>query len=379
MPGFCVTVIQEGADLMVAFPGAPAGFEVPLVAQGSHSFLIESGPVKGAVATFSVDGSGIASSVAVGENVLLRDDEPSMDEGAEGHGLLAPPMLIDDVKRAAFMQLYRQQVEGGTGDEINYQLPYPKQEFLRFLAGLDSLIFHGSGDPDIELFQPVRTSLELYDHTGRGNRGAVYGTHDALWPMFFAVIDREQLTGSIRNGVDYFENRAGEQVTLYHFSINREMLAERPFRKGTLYLLPRETFQRLERTEGVYANEWASEEPVTPLARLALDPDDFPFLDQIGGHDDALLIRFTQLGDKIIASAVEAVALKAGFSMRLTWGDELAKEMMSYVGLVRQFLPQVTVELRFEANGGDTWLKLVGPPAFRHVLEKRLERILTEN
>ena len=65
---------------------------------------------------------------------------------------------------------------------------------------------------EIDEFQPARKSMELYDETGRGNLQAVYGTHDGLWAMFFAIIDRPNLQGSIRNGVTYFKNQAGEVV-----------------------------------------------------------------------------------------------------------------------------------------------------------------------
>ena len=33
--------------------------------------------------------------------------------------------------------------------------------------------------------------MEMMDETGRGNIAGVYGTHNGLWSMFFAIIDRE--------------------------------------------------------------------------------------------------------------------------------------------------------------------------------------------
>jgi hypothetical protein len=36
--------------------------------------------------------------------------------------------------------------------------------------------------------------------------------------------------------------------------------------------------------------QWASLVAVTPLARIAVAPQDFPLLDQIRGHDDAYVL-----------------------------------------------------------------------------------------
>jgi hypothetical protein len=67
-------------------------------------------------------------------------------------------------------------------------------------------------------------------------------------------------------------------------------LAQRPFRQGTIYILPREKFvqQPAESYRGqrVETAQWASLEPVRPLAKLAAGPEDFPLLDVLRGHDD---------------------------------------------------------------------------------------------
>ncbi len=46
--------------------------------------------------------------------------------------------------------------------------------------------------------------------------------------MFFAVVDRSRLRGSIRNGVVYLQNEAGEALAVYNFSLNQDQLAKRP-------------------------------------------------------------------------------------------------------------------------------------------------------
>ncbi len=41
----------------------------------------------------------------------------------------------------------------------------------------------------------------------------------------------------------------------------------------------------------VHIPQWASLQAVTPLARIAVAPEDFPFLAEIRGHDDAHILE----------------------------------------------------------------------------------------
>ena len=50
---------------------------------------------------------------------------------------------------------------------------------------------------------------------------------------------------------------------------------------------PRAHFRGIE----IEQTQWASRAPVRPLARLAVQPQDFPFLAQIRGHDMAEVER----------------------------------------------------------------------------------------
>jgi hypothetical protein len=69
-----------------------------------------------------------------------------------------------------------------------------------------------------------------------------------------------------------------------------QALKQQPWRPGTVYLLPAGTFELQPRMRVgdvlVQPAQWASPLPVTPVAKLAVQPEDFPFLDQIRGHDD---------------------------------------------------------------------------------------------
>ncbi len=72
--------------------------------------------------------------------------------------------------------------------------------------------------------------------------------------------------------------------------------ALRPWRSGTVYVLPGDTFElqpplHLGEVE-VRIPQLASTVAVRPLARVAVDPADFPFLAEIRGHDDDRLAEY---------------------------------------------------------------------------------------
>jgi hypothetical protein len=60
-----------------------------------------------------------------------------------------------------------------------------------------------------------------------------------------------------------------------------------------IYLLPGDTFepQPPEEFRGFKAEiaQWASPVGFAPLAKLAISPEDFPFLNDINGHDPAYI------------------------------------------------------------------------------------------
>jgi hypothetical protein len=84
---------------------------------------------------------------------------------------------------------------------------------------------------------------------------------------------------------------AGAQTPLYYFSINSDALLGEPWQAGSVYLLPRGGFVRQpdETWQGVVvrSNQWASLDPVRPLASMAVTPSDFPFLSTVHGHHQA--------------------------------------------------------------------------------------------
>lgn len=175
---------------------------------------------------------------------------------------------------------------------IQYTLPWPKWQFLCHIAEHHAIALHGSGDPNIALFEP-RQSNDLNDF---GNQKAVYAASDGVWAMFFAIVDRERVPSITNACVRLEEDSGAVHGPLYVFSVSQSALANQPWRTGTVYLLPRETFitqpPMAFGSSKVHIAQLASFVPVQPLAKLTVTPEDFPFLLQIRGHDDQRLQEY---------------------------------------------------------------------------------------
>jgi hypothetical protein len=370
--------IQE-RDLCAIVPGVPSGFEILLQpTDNSRTFRLHGGPLDGAVCEFRGPEGGQATAIAVGDFELQRVPPDALPGLEVVERLTLPPIAWDQPKRSAFAELLQRVTGGNPGNWIAYDLPYPRHEFLQYAADTDQFIFHGSNNTEIQRFQPIRKSFELRDTGGRGNLPAVYGTHDGIWPIFFAIVDRERLSGSIRNGVMYFNNRQGKRLPVYNFSINREMLAERPYCTGAVYFLPKDSFRRLKLVGDAWSNEWASQEPVDPIARLLLRPEDFPFLEQIGGHDDSMMLRHNRLFKAVLAAVQDAVPLEDSFVLTLRWDSETREDINAFLTVQRELDSVGEYLLQPAADGPTASLTMKLPPAFRQVLENSLREVLSK-
>jgi hypothetical protein len=155
--------------------------------------------------------------------------------------------------------------------------------------------FHGTGNDGIKSFEPRRP----IDYAPFGDQQAVFATSDPIWAMFYAIVDRDRYEITLNNGCIFVLDSDGEAgVPHYYFSISRDALQKRPWRNGYVYLLPADTF--VEQPPGEYGGhsarvpQLASPVAVTPLARLRIAPADFPFLEQIRGHEDERLAEYAQ-------------------------------------------------------------------------------------
>lgn len=206
--------------------------------------------------------------------------------------LTRPGGTLEEGVQIAFDELLEKTLRMEGCPVIPYDLPWSRWHFLCHIADQHGLALHGSGDPDIALFEP-RQSDDLNEF---GNHKAVYAASDGLWAMFFAIVDRQRVA-SITNACIRLADQTGQiHGPYYFFSISREALAGQPWRTGTVYLLPRSTFTMQSPlpfgSSEVHIAQLASTVPVRPLARLTVTPGDFPFLAQMRGHDDQRLQEY---------------------------------------------------------------------------------------
>ncbi|MCC6457504.1 MAG: hypothetical protein IT328_21285 [Caldilineaceae bacterium] len=205
-----------------------------------------------------------------------------------------PPMQLDEAARLACDTLLAAAVAQGPEQPFAYPLNIPKWQFLSYITERHNLALHGSGSRDIRRFEP-RQPVDLQEF---GAQKAVYAAADGIWPLYFAIVDRSK-SPSIINACIYPERADGTMGDPYYFfSISRQAVDRQPYQDGVVYLLPRDTFIRQPAIEvgawRIHVAQLASLEAVAPLAKLAVTPEDFPFLAQMRTHDDARLAEYAE-------------------------------------------------------------------------------------
>lgn len=188
-----------------------------------------------------------------------------------------PAVILSDDKRAVFGRAFDLMCDGSLGMVSDYDCPYPKWEYLRYLVQERGVVLHGSNRNDIEILEP----LEQTDCSGK-RITAVFASRDGIWPMFFAVVNTTGYRGSLRNGC-WVVGKGSRERRFYFFSVNEEMMGDGLWTEGMLYIMAGETFESTDRRV-VRFDEWASSEAVKPIAKLRVDPEDFPFLGQVARH-----------------------------------------------------------------------------------------------
>lgn len=187
--------------------------------------------------------------------------------------------------RASFDRTWDRAIASGDGPLVEVE-PTLRWQFLCHLADARGFVLHGSGDSGIGAFEPRQAN----DLSAFGNQKAVYAAGDGIWAMFFAIVDRGRVA-SVTNACVRLADAAGNvSPPRYVFSISQSALPNRPWRSGTVYILPGDSFTlqpplRFGEFE-VRIPQLASLVAVRPVARVAVEPADFPFLADIRGHDD---------------------------------------------------------------------------------------------
>ena len=361
------TVFERGDRMFLRQPPIPDDYSPEVEWIAPTRMRVLSGPGAGALVDVDVVDEVVVGGTIYGALPFHRTETPP--EPTPGEGLRAPELGADPTRDARFEEAWSAHTQGG---EFIVPEPYRPFEFVLWLMARDEFIFHGSAKTDIEIFEPRRDSVELMDFGGHGNLGAVYGTHDGLWAMFFAVIDRGRIEGSIRNGVATYRSwKTGEEVDFYQFSVSARNLPDQPFSSGGLYILPRETFEKIRLgPDGPFTNEWGSRSPVRPMAMLKLEPEDFPFLEDVAGHDDEDLIRYSEVSRQVYAKVESARRIEGGF--RLAFAKDLEPQLLEeWFEGGRRYFPDISRDVL-----DDTTVEMRAPDAVLHTLEDRLKDVL---
>lgn len=184
-----------------------------------------------------------------------------------------PPPAVDPEAEAGFASVADELLAGEA-----VALPQRRLDFLRWLAENRPVVFHGSPRDDLHELSTERRST---DSTAWGNQQAVYASTDPVWALYFACLRRDRGWTGTKNGS---LGRTGGPLypRRYFFLHNRGSASPDRFGPGSLYLLPPATFAADEPLAGVIDTaHLVSREPVEPLARLDVTPEDFPFRDRV--------------------------------------------------------------------------------------------------
>lgn len=179
-----------------------------------------------------------------------------------------PALQRDATTIAAYEALWTHISTAPAAGELPHSLPVPCWQFLCYLADHKPVLLHGSGNPDLEALVPRQTM----DMIAFGNREAVYAASDGLWPIYFAILDRNQYPMSLTNACIRVSTPPGMPgEPFYFFSISYTALQQRPWRTGTVYILPRTTFEAQPPIpygdSHIHVMQWASLFQVAPIAK----------------------------------------------------------------------------------------------------------------
>jgi hypothetical protein len=206
-----------------------------------------------------------------------------------------PAIDITPEMTQAFEALWQSVLNQPDSLAIDYRLPYPKWQFLSFLGTHKDVVLHGTVNQGIEILEP-RQALDVKEFS---MQRAIYATTDGIFAIFFAILNRPGVPMSLCNTC--LRVRFSPEIVtdpFYFFSITQSALDQGAFCPGAVYVLPRLNFEfdpvLLYEGAEVLLAQCFRREATRPLCKLLVEPGDFPFLEQIRGHDDAVLQRRSQ-------------------------------------------------------------------------------------
>lgn len=202
-------------------------------------------------------------------------------EGTKYPPIRRKVQLVNGVRKQMFDDLLEKALASDPRVPMEYDLPFPKAEFLNYICDWRGYVLHGSPLHDLDVLQPIRKSS---DKSEFGNRQQIFCSPDANWAMWFAILEKGKFNqtrnGSLRVG------RGDRRVKYYHFELPKRNQENPPFTEGMLYIARAEDFPDKRPFPildwfDAEIEEWGSTHPVSPLARIRISPQDFPYLDQV--------------------------------------------------------------------------------------------------
>jgi hypothetical protein len=182
--------------------------------------------------------------------------------GADTGGTEGPRQTPDPVRDAAFERLI---ADARAGDGTLDPRPYPVHELLTHLVVEHRLLLHGSNDAALEVLEP-RPARDFATELR-----AVVACDDGIWPLFYAVVARARVDGVFTGCL-----HVGRMPRrFYIFRIGGDPAQPASWTRGAVYALPRDGFRR------EWGREWVRGEPVRPVLRVPVDPEDFPLRDAV--------------------------------------------------------------------------------------------------
>lgn len=253
-----------------------------------------------------------------------------------------------------------------TGAVIYDVAPYPRSAFLQYLVAHKQFLLHGSNHPDIDIFEPRPQT----DYEGR-MMTAVFAAEDGVVPVFYAILDRNTYKGSMRNTFQRIKDGSGRMRTHYRFSIDADSLACSPWIEGMIYVFDRNQFTRVYSEDGEPLLEWTCPQPIRPVMRVRVTPNDFLYLKNVVGHDGRLGI----LAYRLFTSYEQVEELDDGFAFGYRWTHDWATDVVIFIELLRSDTPLAQIELVCEPNDGLVWLRLYGSEEIKATIKLTLQQI----
>lgn len=168
--------------------------------------------------------------------------------------------------------------------------PYPKHRFLSYLTEEKNYLAHGTSLKNLRVLKTVRRSKDTEE---TGHERLLLATSDAIWAMWFAVLDKTRMGGLTSNDCIVYEDEQGEKYSLYYFSIGYTAVEKEPYQSGSLYILEPDSFTYKK------GEEKGSEKSVSPLFEIEIRKEDFPYLPYVKGINiQALKQAFVEIPEK---------------------------------------------------------------------------------